>query len=121
MELTHGITRKTRKVRAHWVPDFAHSNASFRIVVRMSAEKYIGLGAIPVDLPLEQLKAACNWRTRGWELRARWVENPIQRRRMLQHVDACRRSGSYVGLLNYVGYISWRCCEESTTIAALMH
>jgi len=62
---------------------------------------------------------ACNWRTRGWELRARWVENPLKKAEMLQHVGACRRAGSYISLLNYIGYISWRCCEESTVIASM--
>src|SRR6266849_2478080 len=84
-----------RKQRRRFIPDWAHSNASFRAVVRLAAEKYIGLGVIPADLPLEKLMEACRWRTRGVELRARWVENERKRAEMLQHVGSCRRAGSY--------------------------
>src|SRR5437870_1532177 len=80
-----------RKQRRRFIPDWAHSNASFRAVVRLAAEKYIGLGLIPADLPLEKLMEACRWRTRGVELRARWVENERKRAEMLQHVGSCRR------------------------------
>ena len=113
---TKGAARKQRR---RFIPDWAHSNASFRAVVRLAAEKYIGLGLIPTSVLLETLIKACNWRTRGIELRVRWVENPYKQREILQHVGACRRAGSYISLLNYVGYTSWRCCEESTTVASI--
>ena len=109
--------RTDRKQR--WVPAFATNDVAFRAVIRKAAEKYIQLGAIPSDLPIDQLVAACNWRTRGWELRARWMTNPQKRAEVLQHVGCCRRAGSFIGVCLYVAYQSWRVCEASNTIADL--